>query len=133
MTLGLIVTACKHQDTGEVEASEYAAADSVVQEESSSDCIQVVKDETAADGTRTIAAKPSSAVCSRLIEVSVKEGIITNVSFTGGCPGNTQGVAILVNGMKVQEAIDKLDNVECADKGTSCPDQLTDILKLFLE
>ena len=97
------------------------------------DGITVVKDVTSQDGTRTIAAKPSSVVCSKQIEVSVKNGIISKVTFTGGCPGNTQGVAILVKGMKVQDAIKKLDNIDCAGRGTSCPDQLTDILKLFLK
>ena len=40
-------------------------------------------------------------VCSRNIHVEVEDGIVKNVQFTGGCSGNTQGVAALVEGMDV--------------------------------
>ena len=32
-------------------------------------------------------------VCSRNIHVEVEDGIVKDVQFTGGCSGNTQGVA----------------------------------------
>ena len=47
-------------------------------------------------------------VCSRNIHVEVEDGIVKNVIFTGGCSGNTQGVATLAKGMKV----DKTSSVE---------------------
>ena len=63
-------------------------------------------------------------VCSRNIEIEVKEGIVKAVKFTGGCEGNTQGVAALIKGMKVEEEIKRLKGIDCRGRGTSCPDQL---------
>lgn len=71
-------------------------------------------------------------VCSRNIKIEVNDGIIESVKFTGGCHGNTQGVAALVKGMKVTEAIEKLEGINCNGKGTSCPDQLAKALKQAL-
>lgn len=70
--------------------------------------------------------------CSKMIMVSVEDGIIKEVQFFGGCHGNTQGVAILVKGMKVEDAIAKLSGIDCGGRGTSCPDQLARALRLFL-
>lgn len=93
--------------------------------------VTVLADETAADGSRHISARPSG-VCSSQIDVVVKDGVIQEVVFTGGCPGNTHGVSVLVKGMKVQEAVSKLEGIDCGGRGTSCPDQLSKVLKLFL-
>lgn len=68
-------------------------------------------------------------VCSRNITIEVTDGIIDSVKFMGGCNGNTQGVAALVKGMKVEEAIRRLEGINCNGKGTSCPDQLAAALK----
>ncbi len=68
-------------------------------------------------------------VCSRNITMEVTDGIIDSVKFMGGCNGNTQGVAALVKGMKVTEAIERLEGINCNGKGTSCPDQLAKALK----
>ena len=68
-------------------------------------------------------------VCSRNITIEVTDGIIDSVKFMGGCHGNTQGVAALVKGMKVTEALEKLEGINCNGKGTSCPDQLAKALK----
>ena len=62
--------------------------------------------------------------CSRAIEYQVENGIITECRFVGGCMGNTQGVAALVKGMAVEEAIKRLKGIQCGFRGTSCPDQL---------
>lgn len=68
-------------------------------------------------------------VCSRMIHIEVEDGIVTLVRFLGGCNGNTQGVAALVRGMPVEEAIARLDGIDCGGRGTSCPDQLANALK----
>lgn len=81
---------------------------------------------------RTITAEPSSLVCCSKIVVDVEDGVISGVAFTNGCHGNTQGVAALVAGMKVEEAISRLEGINCKGRGTSCPDQLARTLKLFL-
>ena len=62
--------------------------------------------------------------CSRAIEYDVQDGIVTECRFVGGCMGNTQGVAALVKGMKVEDAIARLKGIQCGFRGTSCPDQL---------
>ncbi len=67
--------------------------------------------------------------CSRQIDIDIDGEKILNVQFTGGCHGNTQGVAALVRGMRIDEAIARLDGIDCRGKGTSCPDQLARALK----
>ena len=62
--------------------------------------------------------------CSRAVVVDVEDGVVTDCSFVGGCSGNTQGVAALVIGMKVEDAISKIKGIKCGMKNTSCPDQL---------
>ena len=73
-------------------------------------------------------------VCSREIHISVDEnGIITDASYVGGCSGNTQGVAALVKGMSMDEAISRLSGIKCGFKNTSCPDQLAVALTMIKE
>ena len=66
----------------------------------------------------------TSGTCSRAIIMDVENDVITDCKFVGGCAGNTQGVAALVRGMKVDEAIERLGGIKCGFKSTSCPDQL---------
>ena len=74
----------------------------------------------------------TQGVCSRQIHVEVENGIITEVAFLGGCSGNTQGVAALVKGMPVEEAIKRLKGIRCGMRPTSCPDQLARALETYL-
>lgn len=68
--------------------------------------------------------------CSKQIDIDVNDdNIIESVKFTGGCSGNTQGVAALVVGMSVDEAIRRLEGIKCGPRPTSCPDQLACALK----
>ena len=72
----------------------------------------------------------TKGTCSRQIDITLNsDGIIENVKFTGGCSGNTQGVAALVVGMSVDEAISRLEGIKCGPRPTSCPDQLACALK----
>ena len=66
----------------------------------------------------------TKGTCSRGLIIDVEDGVITSCKFIGGCAGNTQGVAALVKGMKVEEAIERLGGIRCGLKSTSCPDQL---------
>ena len=68
-------------------------------------------------------------VCSQLNRVDVEDNVIKDAEFVGGCSGNTQGVARLVIGMNVDEAISRLEGIKCGIKSTSCPDQLAQALK----
>ena len=72
-------------------------------------------------------------VCARAIDIELEGDVIHAVRFTGGCAGNTQGVAALVRGMKVSEAVERLAGIRCGFKSTSCPDQLAKALQEALE
>lgn len=69
-----------------------------------------------------------SGVCARQINIELDNDTIKSVEFVGGCSGNTQGVAALVKGMKISDAIERLSGIKCGFKNTSCPDQLTKAL-----
>lgn len=71
----------------------------------------------------------TQGVCARSIEIDVENNIIQSARFVGGCPGNTQGIAALLVGMTVDEAIKRLSGLRCGFKPTSCPDQLATALK----
>lgn len=71
--------------------------------------------------------------CSQQIEIDLDGDVITNVSFLGGCNGNLKGLAKLVQGMKIDDIIDRLDGITCGFKSTSCPDQLAQALKKIKE
>ena len=70
--------------------------------------------------------------CSKMITVTIEENKIKHVQFYGGCHGNTQGVAALVKGMSVQEAINKLNGIDSGGRGNCSPDQLSKALEAFL-
>lgn len=72
-------------------------------------------------------------VCSRKMTVEIEDGIIQAVSVEGGCSGNLQGISRLVEGMKVEEAISRMEGIRCGWKNTSCPDQLATALKRYQE
>ena len=72
-------------------------------------------------------------VCSRQIDLVIEDNIIVDAKFTGGCSGNTQGVAALVIGMNVDEAIRRIKGIKCGMKDTSCPDQLSKALEASKE
>lgn len=71
----------------------------------------------------------TSGTCSYQIDFEIEDNKLRNVVFTGGCHGNLQGIARLVEGMDVDEVISKLDGIRCGYKFTSCPDQLANALK----
>ena len=72
-------------------------------------------------------------VCSQAIQFELDGDTIKHVNFIGGCSGNTQGVAALVEGMEVEEVIKRLKGIDCGGRGTSCPDQLAKALEQYLE
>ena len=67
--------------------------------------------------------------CSKRIDYEVEDGVIKSVKFIGGCAGNTLGISKLVQGMKVEDVISRLEGTRCREKPTSCPDQLAHALK----
>lgn len=71
----------------------------------------------------------TKGTCSRTIKFEVEDNRVKNVWFEGGCNGNLQGIGRLVEGMTVDEVIDRLSGIRCGFKATSCPDQLACALK----
>lgn len=72
----------------------------------------------------------TSGTCSQQIDLDIDdENRVRNVQFLGGCNGNLQGVARLVEGMKVEEVKERLGGIRCGYKNTSCPDQLARALE----
>lgn len=71
----------------------------------------------------------TKGVCSRMIKLELDGDTIQSVEFVGGCSGNTQGVARLVEGMNVNDAIARMEGIHCGPRPTSCPDQLAQALK----
>ena len=68
--------------------------------------------------------KPSG-VCAKEIGFDVEDGVVRRLVFTSGCPGNLKGIERLVEGMPVEEVIERLRGITCGKKSTSCPDQLS--------
>ena len=92
------------------------------------DDFNIVRDEVI-DGIRYITAAPSSLVCSVRIDIHLKGDVVDSVVYTRGCNGNAKGIGALIRGMKVNEAISRLKGIDCAGRGTSCPDQLARVLE----
>lgn len=75
----------------------------------------------------------TKGVCAGGIHFDIQDGKVTNVQFDGGCHGNTQGIAKLVEGMPPEEVISRLSGIRCRIKNTSCPDQLAKALQEVLD
>ncbi|WP_317366908.1 TIGR03905 family TSCPD domain-containing protein [uncultured Tyzzerella sp.] len=71
----------------------------------------------------------TKGVCAKNIQFELDGDIVKSVSFNGGCNGNLKGIASLVEGLKVEDVIKKLEGLTCGNKDTSCPDQLAKALK----
>ena len=71
----------------------------------------------------------TNGTCSVKVNFDVTDGIVSDVSFVGGCNGNLKGIGSLVEGMPAQEVADRLEGTTCGMKPTSCPDQLAQALK----
>lgn len=70
----------------------------------------------------------TSGTCSKMIGVSITDDRINAVQFLGGCQGNLTGICNLVQGMTIDEVIERLQGIPCGGKPTSCPDQLAQCL-----
>lgn len=71
----------------------------------------------------------TKGTCSQRILFEINDNIISNVQFIGGCNGNLQGISKLVEGMDVDQVIERIAGIHCGMKPTSCPDQLAKALK----
>lgn len=67
----------------------------------------------------------TEGTCCNRIELEVDGDVVKSVRFLGGCHGNLQGIARLVEGMNVADVVTRLSGIRCGMKSTSCPDQLS--------
>ena len=72
--------------------------------------------------------KTSPQVCSQSIEIETEGNIVKSVRFIGGCHGNTQGISKLVEGMEIEDVINRLKDIRCGRKDSSCPAELAKAL-----
>ena len=72
-------------------------------------------------------------VCSRKMVFDIENGVVKSMEVIGGCNGNLKGISSLVCGMKIEDVIERLSNITCGSKPTSCPDQIASALKKYLE
>lgn len=68
-------------------------------------------------------------VCAKKIFFDIEEGRLRNLKFIGGCEGNLKAISVLLEGMAVEEVIEKVQGITCGKKTTSCTDQLCKILQ----
>ena len=99
-----------------------------VKQEMTGEDYKIVTDQVI-DGVRYVTAAPSALVCSKQIDIQIKDGVILSVVYTRGCDGNAKGIGALIKDMTVEEAIRRLEGITCGKRPTSCPDQLAKVLK----
>ena len=73
----------------------------------------------------------TNGTCSSAIDLEIENGIITECKFTGGCRGNTAGLAIAVTGQNAVDVMNRLRGIPCRG-ATSCPDQLSRAIEKYL-
>ena len=84
------------------------------------------------DGIDIVQYQPKG-VCAKMMQFRIKDNIIQDVEFVGGCNGNLSGIGILVKGMHINDIIPKLSGLPCGSRPTSCPDQLSKALVAYKE
>ena len=73
-----------------------------------------------------------SGVCSTEMIFDIDENdVVNNLKVIGGCNGNLKGISSLIKGMKIDDVIERLSDIECGFKGTSCPDQIAKALSEY--
>jgi len=70
-------------------------------------------------------------VCSRKMIFDIEGGVIRSLEVIGGCNGNLKGISSLVEGMRVDDVISRLEGISCGGRPTSCPAQIAEALKKF--
>ncbi len=74
----------------------------------------------------------TKGTCSKSIDFEIDAGIVRDISFASGCPGNLEGLSRLAEGRRAEEVVELLAGIKCGKKKTSCPDQLAKALKKVL-
>lgn len=74
-----------------------------------------------------------SGVCSKKMTFKIENNIIKEFNVIGGCNGNLKGIKALIEGMSIDDVINKFNNIKCGIRNTSCPDQIANALKEYKE
>jgi len=77
--------------------------------------------------------KPNGVCCREMVFELDDNNVIVDVDFIGGCPGNLIGIKQLVLGQQADDVANRLQNITCGAKSTSCPDQLSKALREALQ
>ena len=72
-------------------------------------------------------------VCASYITFDLNDGVISGVSFQGGCNGNLRAISKLIEGQDAENVISILKGNLCGFKGTSCADQLAIALRAAID
>ena len=72
----------------------------------------------------------TKGTCSSQIDLEIRDGVITHCKVTGGCRGNTVGLAAAVIGQNAEEMAQRLQGIPCRGD-TSCPDQLAKAIRAY--
>lgn len=86
------------------------------------------------DGSKMLTVKVPREVgiCAKEISIFIdKNDNIDDLVVVGGCAGNLSAVATLINGMNINQVVDKLKDITCGKKNTSCPNEIANILRDF--
>jgi len=73
----------------------------------------------------------TKGTCAKEIKFNVHEDKVHDLEFVSGCPGNLLGIQALVEGLSVDDIIEKFEGISCGGRPTSCPDQLAQALKAY--
>lgn len=69
--------------------------------------------------------------CSTEMIFELSGDTVEDLKVINGCNGNLKGIARLIQGMKIDDVIEKLEGTTCGFKKTSCPDQIAQGLKKY--
>ena len=76
---------------------------------------------------------PNHCTCSRETLITLNEDhTIESIQVMGGCNGNLKGISSLLQGMKAEDAIARMEGTTCGPRPTSCPDQIAQNLRRAL-
>ncbi len=63
-------------------------------------------------------------VCTPDIKFDLNGNVVTNLRFSGGCPGNLKALSKILDGWTVEQIEEKLLGNTCGRRPTSCMEQL---------
>ena len=80
---------------------------------------------------KTIQRELKGNVCSTMVKIVYDENthIIDDMYILGGCHGQNQLFKRFVRGKTLEEIVEKFSGIVCGRKGTSCPNEIANVIK----